>query len=167
MIGIFNSCSFAGMSYNCIMKTKHSSATISLETYASRIVALSLLALLLLFASTGCKNETRAATAINAAGVYTLVSVDGKNVPCSLTHEGVAMIVKSGSFIINTDGSCISHSVFAVPPHQDINREVKATYTQQGAELTMRWQGAGTTKGQINGDEFTMNNEGMIFSYRK
>jgi hypothetical protein len=167
MIGIFNSRSLAGMTYNNGMKTKYSATAINLEPYAPRILAMCLLAVILLLASTGCKNETRATTAINPAGGYTLVSVDGKNVPSNLIHEGVAMIVKSGSLIINTDGTCISHSVFAVPPHQDINREVKATYTQQGAELTMRWQGAGMTKGQINGNTFTMNNEGMIFSYRK
>jgi hypothetical protein len=54
-----------------------------------------------------------------------------------------------------------------VPPHPDVHREVNATYTQNGAELTMRWQRAGMTKGRINGNEFTMNNEGMIFFYRK
>jgi hypothetical protein len=58
-------------------------------------------------------------------------------------------------------------STFAVPPHPDVHREVNATYTQNGAELTMRWQRAGMTKGRINGNEFTMNNEGMIFFYRK
>jgi hypothetical protein len=128
---------------------------------------LSLLALLLL-ALTGCKNATTTTTTeIHPAGVYTMVSVDGKAVPCRLTHEGVAMIVKSGSFTINADGTCRSLSTFAVPPHPDINREVKATYTQNGAELTMRWAGAGVTRGQITGNVFTMTNEEMVFSYRK
>jgi hypothetical protein len=116
---------------------------------------------------TGCKNETSASTAINPAGIYTLVSVDGKSVPCNLTHEGVTMIVKSGTFTINADGTCRSLSIFAVPPHPDVHRDVKATYTQNGTELTMHWEGAGMTKGQINGNTFTMNNEGMVFSYRK
>jgi hypothetical protein len=31
----------------------------------------------------------------------------------------------------------------------------------------MRWKGAGTTTGNIQGSDFTMNNEGMIFAYRK
>ena len=54
-----------------------------------------------------------------------------------------------------------------MPPHPDVHRVVNATFTQNGAELTLRWQGAGITKGQVNGTEFTMNNEGMIFLYRK
>lgn len=155
------------MRYNCTMNTKTPSTNVNPETYAPRILALSLLAVLLLLALTGCKNTATTAAAINPAGVYTLVSVDGKTVPCSLTHEGAAMIVKSGSMIFNGDGTCRSLSVFAVPPYKDVHREVKATYTQKGAELTMRWIGAGMTKGQIAGNEFTMNNEGMIFFYRK
>jgi hypothetical protein len=148
------------------MKTKSISAQASLETHAPRIIAISLLALLLL-ALTGCRHATTPIAEIHPAGVYTLISVDGQNVPCNLTHEGVAMIVKSGSFTINADGTCRSLSTFAVPPHPDIHREVNATYTQKDAELTMRWRGAGVTTGSVHGNEFTMNNEGMIFCYRK
>ena len=149
------------------MKTQNQSTNLNLETYAPRILALGLLAVLVLLAVAGCKHEARPAADLNPVGVYTLISVDGKEVPCNLTHEGVSMTVKSGTFTINGDGTCRSLSTFAVPPHPDVNREVKATYTCQGSELTMRWQGAGTTKGQINGNQFIMNNEGMIFTYRK
>jgi hypothetical protein len=156
----------ARLGYNGIMKTKSISANARFETYAPRIIAISLLALLLL-ALTGCKHETTTTAEINPAGVYTLVSVDGQNVPCNLTHEGVTMTVKSGVFTINADGTCVSLMTFFVSPHPDARREVKANYTQQGTELTMHWQGAGMTKGQINGNEFAMNNEGMVFVYRK
>jgi len=166
-IGFINYHPVRRLRYNSSMKTTSPSNNVSLETYIPRIVALGLLAILMLLAMTGCKNETRTAADINPAGVYTLVSVNDKSVPCTLTHEGAAMTVKSGVFTINADGSCLSQITFAVPPHQDINREVKATYTRQGAELTMQWEGAGMTKGQINGSTFTMNNEGMVFSYRK
>ena len=149
------------------MKTNQSSHNSNLNNSTPRIIALSLLAVLLLLAITGCKNESRGATQVSLAGVYTLVSVDGKDVPSNLTHEGVAVVVKSGSFTINADGTCRSLSVFAVPPHPDVNRQVDATYTQSGAELTMSWKGAGMTKGEVSGNTFTMNNEGMIFVYRK
>jgi hypothetical protein len=149
------------------MKTKTESANLNLETNAPRLVALCLLAGLLLLAFTGCKNNASTPAASNPAGVYALVSVDGKDVPCSLTHEGAAMTVKSGVFTINADGTCRSLITFSVPPQGDMSREVKAAYTQQGAELTMRWEGAGMTKGQIKGNEFTMDNEGMVFSYQK
>src|ERR1017187_9205434 len=92
------------MRYNGNMKTQTLSPDTRLENYLPRLVALSLLAVLLLLALAGCKNTPRTTAAIHPAGVYTLISVDGKSVPCNLTHEGVAMIVKSGSFIINAEG---------------------------------------------------------------
>ena len=30
----------------------------------------------------------------------------------------------------------------------------------------MQWEGAGTTQGTVEEDTFTMNNEGMLFTYR-
>ena len=149
------------------MKTTTDCANVNLETHVPRILALGFLVLLLLLLLTGCQHEPGRAAIINPAGVYTLVSVDGQAVPCDLTHEGVAMTVKAGTFTINRDGTCRSLSTFAVPPHPDVHRDVQATYTQQGAELTMRWPGAGVTKGRINGDQFNLNNEGMSFCYRK
>lgn len=149
------------------MKTKPRSPHVRLETYTPRITALSLLAVVLLLALTGCKHETPATAAINPAGAYTLVTVDGQSVPCSVKHEGAALSIKSGVFTITADGSCRSLMNFSVPERGDMSREVKATYTQKGAELTMQWEGAGLTRGQLNGNQFTMTNEGMVLSYRK
>ena len=149
------------------MKTKIIFPCANIETDMPRILALGLLSLLTLLAMTGCKQELAPAAAREPIGVYNLVSVDGKKVPCSVTHEGVALTVKSGSFTLNADGTGRSLSTFAVPPNPDVRRDVKATYTRQGPELTLRWAGAGMTKGNLDGDTFTMNNEGMIFIYRK
>jgi hypothetical protein len=104
---------------------------------------------------------------INPAGTYTLMSVDGKPVPCALTHEGVNVTVKSGVFTISSDGTCSSKIIFSVPSNGDVNREVKATYTRQGAKLTMKWEGAGITMGNVESNTFTMDNEGMAFTYQK
>ena len=51
--------------------------------------------------------------------------------------------------------------------HPEVAREVSATYTNEGSKLTMQWHGAGTTTGTIEGSTFTMDNEGMLFVYRK
>jgi hypothetical protein len=63
----------------------------------------------------GCKPEakvagdaqTAAATRADAnpVGTYALVSVDGKQLPCTLQHEGQSPTIKSGTFIINADGT--------------------------------------------------------------
>ena len=116
---------------------------------------------------TGCEQAANVAAEVNPAGTYALVSVDGKAVPCTVQHEGRALTVKSGTFIINRDGTCSSKVSFSPPSGGDVLREVKASYTRQGAKLTMKWEGAGTTTGTVEGDTFTMNNEGMIFAYRR
>lgn len=104
---------------------------------------------------------------VNPVGTYALVSVDGKNVPCDLEHEGHSLKIKSGGFTISADGTCSSKMVFSPPGGNEATREVKATYTREGSKLTMQWEGAGTTTGTVQDDTFTMNNEGMVLAYKK
>lgn len=136
--------------------------------YTPRLAALGLLAMLLALALAGCGRQTAPnPEATTAAGVYALVSVDGQAVPCRLKHQGADMLINSGAFTIRTDGTCDSLMKFSVAGQNEVTREVTATYTQSGPELVMQWKGAGQTKGQIQGNEFTMNNEGLVFVYRK
>jgi hypothetical protein len=132
-----------------------------------RSFQLCLLSLLTVVLWAGCKPDAKVTVDTNPAGTYALVSVDGNKVPCTLQHEGHTLAVKSGTFLINPDGTCSSKVVFGPPSGGDFSREVKATYTRQGSKLTMYWQGAGMTTGAVEGDAFTMNNEGMVFAYRK
>ncbi len=124
-------------------------------------------ALPLLVAWAGCQQDAKVNGGSPVAGTYSLASVNGNTVPCALQHEGVALSVKSGAFIIHPEGICSSKVVFYGPSGGESIREVKATYTCQGSKLTMKWEGAGTTTGTFEGDTFTMNNEGLIFVYRK
>ena len=117
---------------------------------------------------TGCEQEAKVAADTNPVGTYTLVSVDGNKVPCAVKHEGKeGLTVKSGTFVIDADGTCSSKVTFTTPTGSDASREVKATYTQAGSKLTMKWEGAGTTTGTVEGNTFTMDNEGMIFAYQR
>jgi hypothetical protein len=88
-------------------------------------------------------------------------------VPASVSHEGVALQVRSGTFTFKADGTCSTKTTFVPPSGSEIAREVSATYTKVGSKLTMQWQGAGTTTGTIEGNTFTMDNEGMVFAYKK
>jgi hypothetical protein len=134
-------------------------------TAAPRVLPLCCLLSLGLFLS-ACK-QAQVANSSDLAGVYTLISVNGKTVPASVTHEGAALQVRSGSFTINNDGTCGTKTVFVPPSGAEATREVNATYTQDGSKLTMQWKGAGTTTGTVESNTFTMNNEGMVFVYRK
>ncbi len=118
------------------------------------------------FISAGQK-QPKTATAAEPAGVYALVSVNGKPVPASLDHEGATLQVRSGAFTINADGTCGSKMVFVPPSGTEVTREVGATYTRAGSKLTMKWKGAGMTTGTIEGSTFTMENEGMLLVYKK
>jgi hypothetical protein len=113
---------------------------------------------------TGCTQHAMVSADVNPTGKYALVSVDGNNVPCNVQHQGHDLPVQSGSFVINSDGTCSSRIVLSGAKSAI---EVKATYTLEGSKLTMKWQGAGMTTGAVQGDTFTMSNEGMIFSYRR
>jgi hypothetical protein len=149
------------------MKRPHRAAATKIENQTCRIAALGLLALLLSLALTGCKHSPRRTANLDPAGVYSLVNVDGQKVPCRVKHDGVDLTITSGTFTITANGQCHSIMTFSPPNHADVRHEVSATYTQNGAELTMQWERAGVTKGRINGNQFTMNNEGMVLTYQK
>ena len=118
-------------------------------------------------AMSACRDQQRSRSGADIAGVYALTSVNGKPVPADITHEGAALQVRSGAFTIKSDGVCSTKTVFVPPSGTEVAKEVSATYTKDGARLTMQWQGAGRTVGTIEGDTFTMDNEGMVFVYRK
>lgn len=146
---------------------KANTKSLKSENDTTRIIALGLLATCLWLMLTGCKNETAANPAPDPTGVYALVSVDGQPVPCVATHEDTTMTVQSGSFTITADKHCTSSMTISVGSRKDMNIVRRAGYEQSGTELTMQWEGAGMTKGTVAGNDFTMNNEGMVFAYRK
>jgi hypothetical protein len=115
----------------------------------------------------GCKPDRLAATDTIPPGVYTLVSVDGNPVPAQVKHDGHAVEVRSGTFTFDAGVGCRSHTVFVPGVGREVVRDVEATYTRSGNDLKMKWKGAGTTEGTIEGSTFTLNNEGMRFVYRQ
>jgi hypothetical protein len=114
-----------------------------------------------------CAKQEIASDTADFAGDYTLISINGNSIPGNLTHQGMEMSVLSGSFIINSDGTCSSKTVFVPPSGGEVIREVAATYTRDGSKLTMQWEGAGMTVGIIQDGSFVMDNEGMEFLYKK
>ena len=127
---------------------------------------LSLVLIVGLVMSACTKQEVSLAEA-DHVGVFTLLSVDGHSVPASVLHDGATVQVRSGSFTINADGTCSSTTVFVPPAGTEMTRDVVATYTKEGSGLTMQWKGAGQTVGTIQGATFTMDNEGLVFIYKR
>lgn len=111
--------------------------------------------------------EAEQAAPIDVAGVYQLMTVNAARLPAAVLHGTTNITVNSGTFTITADGTCASMTKFVVPSGAEIKREVNAKYTQDGDELRMQWEGFGTTIGKVKGDVFKMDNEGMIFEYRR
>ncbi len=98
---------------------------------------------------------------------YRLISIDGQPVPCSPLHDGQrAPEVSGGSMIISSDGTFRGEIKFTDPRVVGPGG-APGTYTREGNILTMKHPGAGYTQGTLDGDQFTMNNEGMLFVYQE
>jgi hypothetical protein len=101
------------------------------------------------------------------SGIYELVTVSGKKVPAKISHDGAVLEIRSGAFTISTDGKCKSKMTFVPPSGSEATLERTATYSREGPRLNMQWQGAGSTRGTVEANTFTMENEGMVLVYKK
>ena len=122
----------------------------------------------LILSLAACQEVIRPVGDNDITGIYYLLKVDGTELPSTVSHDGVVMEIRSGTFIISADGTCFSTTRFAVPPGgKEMTREVRAKYVVRDTQLIMTWEGAGTTEGTVAGDIFVMDNHGMIFEYTR
>jgi hypothetical protein len=155
------------MGLNNGMKNEHIPSSHARAFTARPLVKLCIAALLAASGILGCRGPSEPAANSDIAGTYALKSVNGSNVPCALQHQDAALTVKSGSFTITADGACFCETFFALPSGKEASKKVEASYAREGSTLKMKWKGAGQTVGTVESNAFTMNNEGMIFAYRK
>ena len=148
------------------MKPNRTSVPFNAITPAKKALQLGLVLTVGLLLS-ACQQEGKIVTGGDPTGVYALISVNGNPIPASVSHDGTALQVRSGTFTINADGSCGTKTVFVPPSGKEVTREVSANYIKEGSKLTMRWKGAGMTTCTSEGNTLTMNNEGMMFVYKK
>lgn len=114
-----------------------------------------------------CQEAVRPVDDNDITGIYHLLKVDGTALPDTVSHDGVALEVRSGTFIISADGTCLSTTRFTSPGGEEMTREVHAHYVVRDSRLIMTWEGAGMTEGTVEGDIFVMDNHGMIFEYTR
>jgi len=124
-----------------------------------------LLLIIAAVALAACQTGMQGVDGDDINGIYYLSKVDGSPVPGTVSHDGVAMEVHSGTFMISADGTCFSRTRFVVPGGEQMTREVSARYVVKDSRLVMTWEGAGVTEGTVDGDTFVMDNHGMIFEY--
>lgn len=146
------------------MKTHRFGGTTTTGQARGIAVALAVGAIALL---TGGCHPQGSTTAEGIGGVFVLQAVDGVALPARLKHGGATLEVRSGSMTFEANGTCVSRTSFVPPSGVEVKREVTADYVQDGTRLRMTWHGAGRTSGSLDGDTFTMNNEGMVFTYHR
>ena len=149
------------------MRTSSTSITSNRSNHTPRVIALGVLAILFLLALARASAQTAEKAIASPAGVYTLTSVDGKNVPCTIDHDGKKMEVQSGTFTVSTNGQITSVMTVSVGDRKNLRIERTATYTMKNSELTMKWQNAGMTKGRVAERTLITTNEGMAYVYQK
>jgi hypothetical protein len=125
------------------------------------------IALFAILSLAGCQQTVRPADGTDITGIYYLLRVDGNEMPGTAMHDDMPMEIHSGTFFINADGTCISKMRFTPQGREEETRVVHAKYTVEDSRLIMKWKGAGTTEGTVEGDIFTMDNHGMIFEYTR
>src|SRR5438045_3576081 len=111
------------------MKPTYKSTPFKVVITAARGLQLGLLLATVVFLS-ACAEKTTLSKRHDSTGIYTLVSVNATKVPATVSHEGAQLRVLSGTFTINSDGTCGSKMIFVPPSGTESTREVKATYTQ-------------------------------------
>ena len=148
------------------MKTSFHANAKTLRARALRFFTAFLTLALVLVA--GCKSKRPEPSSAGAqVETYKLISIDGQPVPCTIHHGQAKLNVKAGVFRFRPDGQCESSIEFLAPDGQTFRKDVSGTFARNGDKVTFQWKRAGRTEGTSAGDKFTMNNEGMAFSYTR
>ena len=97
-------------------------------------ISLSACLLLLVVFLGACKQEPSGGKNPDLAGTYTLVAVNGTKVPATVSHDGVNLQVRSGSFTFKADGTCSTKTIFVPPSGTEATREpgVSADHVRGG-----------------------------------
>ena len=56
---------------------------------------------------------------------------------------------------------------YGLPGGKVVSRDFSGTYTRDGSRFRLQRKSAGGTTATLEGATFTMNNEGVLFAYRK
>jgi len=105
---------------------------------------------------------------VDYTGTYSMVSIDDNELPYTPTHQGQkGPEIISGSMTLNADGTFVFSMSYRNPSGAIGENNLEGTYTVEGSEFRLQWQGAGITLGTLDGDSFSFNNEGMVFTFQK
>jgi hypothetical protein len=101
-----------------------------------------------------------------AANTYTLVTVAGHTLPYAPRYGGQQTPeIVSSTLRLNADGTFVSTMQYGKSTG-NATRDSNGTYTREGANYVLSWEGAGQTSATIEENKLTMSNEGVLFVYQ-
>lgn len=125
---------------------------------------------------TATTSAASAAMLTPLAGTYTLSTIDGQLVPFAPIHPGQPANsppgpeVLSSTLLVHADGKFImsmSYRARDAGKERYFDRPFSGSWVPDGAGYLMTWDGAGQTSAKVVADTLAINNEGMLFKYRK
>ena len=132
-----------------------------------KILTQMVVAMITILSIAACQQTVMPVDGSVITGIYYLLKVDGTEIPGTVMHDDTPLEIHSGTFFISDDGTCFTTTRFTPPGREEETREVHAKYVVQDSRIIMKWEGAGTTEGTVEGDIFIMDNHGMIFEYTR
>lgn len=115
----------------------------------------------------GCRQGESPAKTSDHVGTYTLATINGNRLPFTPPNEGGAPQIESGAIALLADGSFSSTMTYRMPDGKVGNRGSSGSYTRQGSSFKLEWKGAGVTLGTLEGNTFTIDDDGLKCAYRK
>jgi hypothetical protein len=74
--------------------------------------------------------------------------------------------VRASTFTLEAGGTFRTTMTYGDPSGNALSRDSSGTYVPEGSTLEFQWKGAGTTTGDLDGNTFAMDNEGVLRAYR-
>jgi len=114
-----------------------------------------------------CNRAAKTARVSDHTGTYRLVTINGNDLPYTPPHEGGAPQVLSSTLTLHADGTFSMTMGYGTTPGDTVTRDFGGTYVREDSVFHFQWKGAGRTPATLEGNTLTIDNEGILFAYRK
>ena len=107
----------------------------------------------------------------SAAGIYVLATIDGHALPHAPTHGGhAAPEVSAATLELAPDGSfrmSMRYRMGSGAKERTGTRDFTGRARVADEAFRLKWDGAGETAARLRGDTLVLDNEGVLFAYRR
>jgi len=102
------------------------------------------------------------------ANTYLLRTIDDHKLPCTPRQRGQQNPeILSGTLNLYSNGTFHAAMTCKNPAGGDMESEFKGTYTGNGTEFVLKWEGAGETGATVEDNRLVVDIEGVHYLYEK